>query len=275
LPAGLQTKHAIKRAFKRCAAFYGPFARRKGLRILTYHSVGARRHDMNVQPENFREQMEWLARNREILPLEIAVKSKSGLAITFDDGYKDNLTNAAPVLKKLGLPATVFIVTDRIGTFLDHDDPTPPNKLMTWEEIEQWNSLGLGIGGHSSTHRRLSSLTEEEQISEISHCAAELELRLSRPITAFAYPFGSAWDYNDASMRLVREFGFSFALSNRYGVNNQDESEWELRRIWIDSTDDMQMFRAKVEGDLDIMSVLDSRAGLTARKCLNHLLHVR
>jgi len=295
----------------------GPLARRHGVRILTYHSIGKRNHDMNVSPERFREQMEWLARNAEVIPLlalferqewdgprqtleesslitiASTITSKSTIAadtapfeskiagarqvvITFDDGYRDNLLNAAPVLHALGLPATVFIVAGRVGGKLDHDHADDAgNALMTWQDIEQWIALGLDVGCHSMTHRRLSRLPEDEQRTEIIDSLQLLGERTGRQIGAFAYPFGSAYDYDVTSVRLVREAGFACGLSNRYGVNGRQCDRWAMRRIWIDSTDDLRTFQAKVDGRLDILSILDSPAGLACRRALNRVLRVR
>ncbi len=275
MSTGHQAKRAVKRAVNHCAMLFGPLTRRRGLRILTYHSVGARDHDMNVRPEQFREQMEWLAKEKCVIPLDAALEAEESVVITFDDGYRDNLVNAAPVLHALGLPATVFIVAGRVGGILDHDTPDPSNKLMNWPDIKQWLEGGFNIGCHSMTHRRLSQISEEEQRGEIIDSARLLREQISRPVEAFAYPFGSAADYDATSIRMVREAGFTLALSNRYGVNGFERDRWALRRIWIDATDDLVTFRAKVEGRLDALSILDSPAGLAARHSLNRVLGVK
>ena len=307
--------------------FLGSLMQQRGVRILTYHSVGKRNHDMNVSPERFREQMEWLARNAEVIPLSAAFerqegdepqqtpeklpsititststiadnaapfeskiqnpKSKIRVVITFDDGYLDNLLNAAPVLHALGFPATVFIVAGRVGGTLntevasyrpatDHDDTGDGvDALMTWQDIGQWIALGLDVGCHSMTHGRLSQLSEDEQRTEIIDSLRLLRERTGRPIEAFAYPFGSAADYDAISVRLVCEAGFACGLSNRYGVNGRHCDRWAMRRIWIDSTDDLRTFQAKVDGRLDILWILDSPAGLACRRALNRLLRVK
>ena len=115
-------KTTIKRAVKGVGAMLGRAlpARTAVARILTYHSVGSRDHEMNVSPPAFREQMEWLARSANVIPLAEAAASRPGVAVTFDDGYRDNLVHAAPVLEDLGIPATVFVVAGR------RPDPSRP-----------------------------------------------------------------------------------------------------------------------------------------------------
>ena len=80
---------------------------------------------------------------------------------------------------------------------------------------------------------------------------------------------GPARDYNDMSIRLVQESGCALAVSNRYGANRPGSNRWTIRRIWIDETDDMASFQAKVTGRLDVMAALDSPVGLVARRILN------
>ena len=92
---------------------------RGGPAILLYHRIATEVFDpwsLAVSPEHFAEQMEWLARNRTVLPLaEFARTHREGTlasdatAITFDDGYACNVQVAAPILEQLGLPATIFL----------------------------------------------------------------------------------------------------------------------------------------------------------------------
>lgn len=266
-------KRAIKMAVKRGMALWGQFNRQKtpSLRVLTYHSVGQRDHEMNVTPESFAEQMEWLADHCTVVSPREAATGRPGVAVTFDDGYVDNLTHAAPVLARLGIPAAVFVVTGRMGGMLEHDTDAVTSRLLTWDQARELRAMGVEIGGHTMTHRRLSTLSVPEQEKEIVECARRLrsELGIERPM--FAYPYGSAFDYDVSSMELVERAGFSMGFSNRYGRIRGGDNRWELRRIWIDETDTLETFQWKVTGWLDLMSVFESRAGLGARRMLNRM----
>jgi hypothetical protein len=70
-------------------------------------------------------------------------------------------------------------------------------------------------------------------------------------------------------MELVREAGFTLACSNRYGRHNAGEDRWQVRRIWIDSTDTMQSFIHKVTGRLDAMRLIDAPGAIQLRRWLN------
>ncbi|MCL4216860.1 MAG: polysaccharide deacetylase family protein [Candidatus Hydrogenedentes bacterium] len=271
---GRRAKSLIKTGVKTFVGLPGlaPRSHPPCARILTYHSIGHRDHEMNVTPEAFREQMAWLADHGPVIPLDAAAEGVSGVALTFDDGYLDNLTQAAPVLGRYGFPATVFMVAGRAGAVLPHDTDPATSTLMSWEELRRIEEAGWTVGAHSLTHCRLSTLTEPQQRSEIEGSRRLLEEKLGHAVTAFAYPYGSAADYNEASIRLVKESGYRYAVSNRYGVTTNVSPRWALRRIWIDATDSLAFFRAKITGRLDSLTMLDSPGAIRLRKLLNSAL---
>ena len=241
-------------------------------RILTYHSVGERRHEMTVAADAFARQMEWLAQTQRLLRLPEAAQALRGVAVTFDDGFADNLNVAAPILRENLVPATVFVVTGRMGGFLDNEPDPEHGRLLTWDEARELVAQGVEIGGHGVTHRRLSKLSEQEQRDEIYGCAEAIERELGERPAAFAYPYGATGDYDKTTKALVKGAGFEFAVSDRYGSNRETADIWDLRRIWIDATDSLESFKAKVEGRLDSLIVFDSTLGICARRAMNRLL---
>jgi len=159
-----------------------------------------------------------------------------------------------------------------MGGWLDHDVCRPESQVMSWDDLRALAAKGWAIGGHTMNHPQLSGLSADEQRREISGCKQKLEAVLEAPVEAFAYPFGSALDYTEASREIVRESGYSFALSNRFGVNTRRADRWALRRIWVDRGDTLESFRAKVEGRLDRLAWLDSAVGIRARRLMNQVL---
>lgn len=226
---------------------------------------------MNVTPENFAEQMAWLAENVTVNDLEAAATAEPGVAVTLDDGYRDNLTNAAPTLLKYKVPAVVFIVAGKLGDTLVTDAEPWHGRLMTWDEARELSAMGIEIGGHTLTHPHLSRISSAEQRREIIDCCSRIADELGKPVRYFAYPYGTSADYNAESVQLVQEAGCSVACSNRYGYNIAGCDRFTLRRIWIDATDTMETFIAKVTGRLDVLCFLDSPAGMFARRMLNRV----
>lgn len=275
MTTGEWCKDWVKRGLKRSLAFFCARPEESLTRILTYHSVGERDHAMNVTPEAFRAQMEWLASEGVVISLADAMEGVPGVAITFDDGYRDNLTQAAPVLYHLEFPATVFVVPGRLGGMLDHDHDIETSRLMTWDEVIELESMGMTVGAHTMTHARLSHLDRTAQEYEIAECKAVLEDALGHEVNALAYPFGSAADYDAISREVAQAAGYDFALSNRYGPIDAAEGRWDVRRIWIDRTDSLETFMAKVDGRLDALTYLDTDWGLRARRGLNRTLGVQ
>lgn len=278
MSGGHGAKSLIKRSVKAAIAAAGPilpYSRQSGGRVLTYHNVGQRDHEMNVTPEDFEKQMAWLAAHVSVQPLSVIAEGTPGVAITFDDGYGDNLIHAAPVLKHHGFSATLFVVADCLGEKLGGDASSEDTRLMTPDELQEWESQGLEIGSHTMTHRRLSQLRDDEQEFEIQKSKQVLEAVLGHTVSSFAYPYGSALDYNEASVTCVERAGYTHAFSNRYGAIQSSDGPWTFRRIWVDRSDSLDSFIHKVTGRLDGLSMLDSTPGILGRRALNRLLGTR
>lgn len=225
---------------------------------------------MNVSAGAFRDQIAWLADTHPVITVEQALDGVRGVAITFDDGYRDNLMNAQPVLERHGAPWTLFFVAGLAGKVLAHGRDPGGSTLLTWDEIRHLRDAGVEIGGHTMTHARLSSLAPEDQRREIVECRRLIEAETGESPAGFAYPYGSLLDYTDETVAIVQEAGFRYALSNRYGAVS-DGDRWKARRIWIDRTDSLDFFRSKVEGRLDRLRLLDSGLGIRARRMVRRL----
>lgn len=264
-------KNALKRALRRAFIILSRPGASK-TRILTYHSIGRRLYEMNVTPEAFAAQMAWLAAHQRVISLEAAAAGEEGVAITFDDGYRDNLINALPVLEHYGFPATLFTVSGYLGATLPGEKEPETGTLLSADELREAASRGMAIGGHTRSHPRLSDLSRAQQVEEIAGCKADLESILGRPVKTFAYPYGSALDYGPVSVEIARDSGFTLACSNRYGPVHSADRPFAFRRIWIDHTDTLQSFEDKVTGRLDRLQVQDSMLGIRARRCLNRWL---
>jgi peptidoglycan/xylan/chitin deacetylase (PgdA/CDA1 family) len=227
------------------------------LRILLYHRVSADRDPLAVRPRRFAEQMDYLASAgyRVLALTEALERLDSGslaprtLSLTFDDGFADVREQALPVLAKHGFRATVFVttgVTDRRVSFPWYECQPP---LLGWDEIlELDRDAVLQFEAHTVSHPNLLALDEAAAAGEIRDSKRELESRLGRPVSAFAYPAGL---FGERERRLVAEAGYAAAVSCEPGVNLPGTDRFALRRRQIDARDRLLDFRAKVGGGHD------------------------
>jgi len=198
--------------------------------ILTYHSLDDSGSVISVSPERFRRQMEFLASAPvPVVPLEEALLRPNSVAITFDDGFCNFLDHAAPVLDRLKLPATVFVVSGYCGG--RNNWPTQPPgvldlPLMGWQDLASLPPT-ISIGAHTDTHPHLSALTEAQCERELRECQDKIEGRLGRRIRSLAYPYGS----NSASVMAVAGRHFDLAVGTSLAFVSTRSSALDLPRI--------------------------------------------
>ncbi len=217
-----------------------------GQRILMYHAIGSlvpedRQGRYTLGPESFLNHMKKLvASGLRVGPLGTP---DAEVAITFDDGYRDNLTNALPVLQRFGLPFTVFVTAGfaRSGDAL----------YLNAEELKTLSSDSLvTIGAHGDTHTRLTDLDDCSLHAELANTKAWLESVTGKSVTKMSYPHGVV----DARVRAaVAEAGYTLACTSEFGGNEPHRDLLTLRRIDVWNTDDEGTFESKLKGDWDWM----------------------
>ena len=206
--------------------------------ILTYHSISTARRPLAISPSLFAEQMEWLSQNAQVVPLRVVSDALNRLqplpmravVLTFDDGYRDFYTNAAPQLQRYGFPATVFLPTAYCGQ--TNSWPGKPSwveekSLLSWQQIKELAGRGIDFGSHTVTHRDLTSLTLSDAEQEIVESKQEVERRTGQAADFFCYPYGR---WNPAARSLVSRHFFA-ACSTAAGPVQPDSDRFALPRV--------------------------------------------
>lgn len=172
--------------------------------ILCYHSVEPEwRSALAVTPEAFAAQCAWLAKHRQVVPLERAVdlldssyRLPSGVAaLTFDDGFAELYTHALPSLLRYGFSATIFLVAETLtpgGRIVDWVDTPPrwPLRTLTIDQVLEMQERGVKFGSHSWAHRDLTTLSEAECVRDLRASRDLLEALVRQRISFLAYPRG-------------------------------------------------------------------------------------
>jgi peptidoglycan/xylan/chitin deacetylase (PgdA/CDA1 family) len=151
------------------------------------------------------------------------------MVLSFDDGYRDNLTYAFPILKKYGFTAIIFLVSGCVGSVSEWDEGGA-EPLLNWEEIKEMCRGGMEFGSHGQTHRLLPALSEEEMKKEIEQSKNILEKRLGQTVEFFSYPWGK---FDESVKGMVASCGYRASFSTLPGKNGRGEDPFALRRILI------------------------------------------
>ena len=232
-------------------------------RILMYHMIrdavpGKKFNSLRVSPEAFEAQIRYLhEKGWHSYTMSEAIVQKESLpaksvVITFDDGYRDNLINALPILKKYAFKATIYLVNDRHnrdwsgyrkakneGAGLK-DEP----KLSDDEVRELLESGLIEIGAHTLTHANLKNLDKAQSEREICGSKEEIEKLFNTACQTFAYPFGL---YDPKDKNIVEKCGYSSAVITETGISDLSECDpFEIPRVTISGKDNFFAFCLKL-----------------------------
>lgn len=151
---------------------------------------------------------------------EWRITEKPSVIITLDDGYDDNYTEMFPILKAHGAKATVFIVTDLIGT----------DGYMTKEQIREMSESGLvSFQCHTAHHRDLSYQSADSLHADFAESIEIIEGITGKPVTALAYPGGS---FNNTVLSVVPDY-FDFAYTTKSPTSYPDYTAHTVPRYYI------------------------------------------
>ncbi len=235
--------------------------------ILMYHSISDSSKDKRypyyqtiTTPQVFAEHMDYLHRNGySTISLAEAVSCVSGsryrwerpVAITLDDGYQDFYTQAFPILQKYGFNTTVFLPTAYIGETARQFNKA---ECLTWSQIRELHTEGIEFGSHTVTHPQLKSMNMADVEYEVQASKDTIEQALGCSVKSFAYPYAFPETDRPFTRRLrgfLEESGYENGVSTIIGTADQMGDRFFMKRLPVNSCDDLRLFRAKLEGAYD------------------------
>ncbi|AFS53020.1 glycosyltransferase [Leptospirillum ferriphilum] len=232
------------------------------LRVLMYHRIADDPGEdiLAVTPFSFFEQMRWLKEEGfPVLPVADALKRLSeenlpegAVCITFDDGYRDNFTEAFPVLSRFGFSAMVFPVTGFVlgeGEHPRYRQSPVPVPYLTVDQVRQMKAAGIEFGCHTHMHALLPEVSDNQAKDELCQAKKLLEDWIAAPVEVFAYPNGA---FRKGHFPLLEQLGFRAAFSVMPGVNRRETDRWILRRTEVSGRDSLRDFMHKMRGGLDL-----------------------
>jgi peptidoglycan/xylan/chitin deacetylase (PgdA/CDA1 family) len=223
------------------------------LPVLMYHRIDranptlpAITQGLTVTPANFAAQMHYLSSHgyHTVTQEQVFEALERGrplparpVLITFDDGYRDVWGKASPVIARLHLRATAYVITSRISG--------PDPNFLQWGMLPLMERRGIEIGSHTVHHLDLTREPDAVVSSELVDSRATLQRHLGHPVQWFAYPFGGV-DAHVAAM--VRAAGYVLAVTTSGGIDQRAAQPLELHRDEVLNTTTVPEFAALLGG---------------------------
>ena len=216
---------------------------RNGVRIpvLMYHEVSDEIWGLDylfVSPARMRQQLQWLQDNgyQTIFFSDLTHLSdfRKPVMLTFDDGYEGNYTNLFPLLKEFNMKATIFVVSDEIGT----------EYRLTPYQIREMSDSGLvSVQSHTKSHARMNTLSEEQLTEECRDSQAVIGSITGLSPYVLSYPEGR---YSTLSVSVVSRF-YVFGVLDRNGSwKSNRHTLYRITRTVIPRSFTLKQFAAAV-----------------------------
>ena len=215
----------------------------RGVPVLYYHSIDpSESNEVILSPQKLKAQLQYIKDSgyttltmtelNDYISKHTPIPEKS-IVITFDDGYKDNYTNAFPILKELDMKATIFVITSVI------DD----GYYLSKNEIKELSDYGIDIQSHTVKHLHLNTLSYEEQLQELKSSKETLEAITNKPVISVAYPFG---DHNENTLKAAKASGYNLGFLTDKGLAKPTSQSISLNRIYVSSAYSMDTFKERL-----------------------------
>jgi len=191
-----------------------------------------------ITPQAFRKHLEWLKRDFDIVPLTEMLEERRprSLALTFDDGYANNYTDAFQVLRELGVPATFFVTTDWIGR----------PEFMSPKELRALKEAGMSVHSHARTHAFLDAMGQDAAAGELESSKKRLEDILGARVPYISFPGGR---YNAMVLERARQAGYSAVFTSVPFSLKRHKDMFMIGRYAVKNTADEKDFLAVLKSN--------------------------
>jgi peptidoglycan/xylan/chitin deacetylase (PgdA/CDA1 family) len=230
------------------------------LPILLYHSISVaaapRFRRWVVDPARFAEHIDCIAaagyQPVTVSTAAAAIRGDSALpprpvVLTFDDGFADFATDAAPVLARYDFTATLYVTThfvDGTSEWLAGEGEGG-RRMLSWSQLIELDRAGIEIGPHGHTHRQLDVIRRRDVVAEVLTSKRLVEERLDHPVSTFAYPHGYSSPY---VRRVVANAGFASACAVKDVLGGPDDDPLALARVIVADDIDTRALERILDG---------------------------
>ncbi len=208
-------------------------------------------HVFEDEQQNFSNQLNYLRNIGEFISLDDALLLISGnqavdgryFCLTFDDGLKNCVNVALPILLKLEIPAVFYIVTGMVAKSFDANDPIARNvfgfkgqdttlDFLSWADCSKMVEAGMTIGSHTVTHTRLSDLTEDQAFAELSNSKNEIQQKTGKTCDHFCAPYGNPNTDFDLAFHsnLAKSAGYKTFVTGQRGPTRSGDNPLAIKR---------------------------------------------
>jgi peptidoglycan/xylan/chitin deacetylase (PgdA/CDA1 family) len=235
-----------------------------GIPILMYHKVGVPPEDSKlkklwVTPDKFRAQLEFL-KSSGYTPIifkdlyaywdEKKPLPEKPILITFDDGYANNYTEAYPILKSFGFPATLFVVVQTVGWENQWHDPKTEARIpmISWSQLKELQAGGWEIGSHTMNHHNLQKIELKDVALEMEKSRRILTEFMGEVPNTFAYPYGSGEDVPAIRLK-AKESGYRVAVgvhAGKWTLERFASSPYNLPRVFVRGDENLFDFKLQL-----------------------------
>lgn len=245
---------------------FAAWCNRRRTIFLCYHGVTKRPtrspddpKGLHVNHLRFAGHLDFLSRHYRVISLRdylLAQRQRRSLpeysvVLTFDDGFRNFLTAAAPLLAERDMPATVFLITDKARDDINEHRDTEwsqedDRRHLSWAEALALKATQrVDFGSHTCSHSGLLNLSQESIDRELVHSRNDLISRLAVEMAALSYPKGQ---YSELLAAYAHKLGYDCAVTTDRGLNELDHDPFTLGRTLIGDYDDEASFAVRVSG---------------------------